>query len=144
MYQRTQDMLYLEYIINNVKEIFKLKQVSEEYYNKWLGCIKYPYPLSPIVLPNLPLNFENFQKVLGIYVKLSTTFHLQINGKADRTIQTLEDMLRDCVIDFKGNWDDNLLLIFDFNNSYHSNIGMDSFDAFYSRRCRYHECWFVV
>jgi len=35
MYQRTQDMLYLEYIINNIKEIFRLKQLSEEYYNKY-------------------------------------------------------------------------------------------------------------
>ena len=35
MYRRTQDMLYLEYIINNIKEIFRLKQLSEEYYNKY-------------------------------------------------------------------------------------------------------------
>ena len=35
MYLRTQDMLYLEYIINNIKEIFRLKQLSEEYYNKY-------------------------------------------------------------------------------------------------------------
>ena len=35
MYQETQDMLYLEYIINNIKEIFRLKQLSEEYYNKY-------------------------------------------------------------------------------------------------------------
>ena len=35
MYQRTQDMLYLEYIINNIKEIFRLKQLSEKYYNKY-------------------------------------------------------------------------------------------------------------
>ena len=35
MYQRTQDMLYLEYIINNIKEIFRLKQLSKEYYNKY-------------------------------------------------------------------------------------------------------------
>ena len=35
MYQRTEDMLYLEYIINNIKEIFRLKQLSEEYYNKY-------------------------------------------------------------------------------------------------------------
>ncbi len=35
MYLRTQDMLYLEYIINNIKEIFRLKQLSKEYYNKY-------------------------------------------------------------------------------------------------------------
>jgi len=35
MYQKTQDMLYLEYIINNINEIFRLKQLAEEYYNKY-------------------------------------------------------------------------------------------------------------
>ena len=35
MYLRTQDMLYLEYIINNIKEIFRLKQLPKEYYNKY-------------------------------------------------------------------------------------------------------------
>ena len=35
MYQITQDMLYLEYIINNINEIFRLKQLSQEYYNKY-------------------------------------------------------------------------------------------------------------
>lgn len=34
MYQRTQDMLYIEYIINNIKEIFRLEQLSKELYNK--------------------------------------------------------------------------------------------------------------
>lgn len=34
MYQRSQDMLYIEYIINNIKEIFRLEQLSKELYNK--------------------------------------------------------------------------------------------------------------
>ena len=44
-------------------------------------------------------------------VNLSTAFHPQTDGKAERTIQTLEDILRDFVIDLKGNWDDHLPLI---------------------------------
>ena len=44
-------------------------------------------------------------------MKLSTAFHPQTDGQAERTIQTLEDMLRACVIDFKGNWDDHLTLL---------------------------------
>ncbi|XP_070020618.1 uncharacterized protein [Nicotiana sylvestris] len=55
--------------------------------------------------------WKSFQKGLGIRVNLSTTFHPQTDGQAKRTIQTLEDMLRACVIDFKGNWDDHLPLI---------------------------------
>ena len=43
-----------------------------------------------------------FQKGLGTQVNLSTSFHLQMDGQAERTIQTLADMLRSCVIDLKG------------------------------------------
>ena len=67
--------------------------------------------------------WKSFQKGLGTQVNLSTTFHLQTDGQAERTIQTLEDMLRACVIDFKGSWDDHLPLIeFTYNNSYYSSI----------------------
>ncbi|WMV33498.1 hypothetical protein MTR67_026883 [Solanum verrucosum] len=45
--------------------------------------------------------WKSFQKGLGTRVKLRTTFHPQIDGQAKRTIKTLEDMLRTCVIDFK-------------------------------------------
>ena len=70
-------------------------------------------------------------------MKLSTNFHPQTDGQAECTIHTLEDMLRTCVIDFKGNWDDHLPLIeFAYNNRYHSTIGMVSFEALYGRRCR--------
>ena len=67
--------------------------------------------------------WKSFQKGRGTQVNLSTTFHPQTDGQTDRTIRTLEDMLRACVIDFKGSWDDHLLLIeFPYNNNYHSNI----------------------
>ncbi|WMV18705.1 hypothetical protein MTR67_012090 [Solanum verrucosum] len=67
------------------------------------------------------------------------------DGQAERTIQTLEDMLRACVIDFKGNWDDHLPLIeFSYNNSYHSSIAMAPFEALYGRRCRSPIGWFEV
>jgi len=70
-------------------------------------------------------------------VNLSTTFHPQIDGQAERTIQTLKYILRACVIDFKGNWDDQLPLIeFACNNSYHSKIRMAPYEALYGRRCR--------
>ena len=55
--------------------------------------------------------WRSFQKGIGTQVKLSTAFHPQTDGQAKPTIQTLEDMLRSCVIDFKGNWDDHLPLI---------------------------------
>ncbi|WMV07709.1 hypothetical protein MTR67_001094 [Solanum verrucosum] len=67
------------------------------------------------------------------------------DGQAERTIQTLEDMLRACVIDFKGNWDDHLPLIeFAYNYSYHSSIQMTPYEALYGRRCRSPIGWFEV
>nr|XP_009606654.1 uncharacterized protein LOC104100975 [Nicotiana tomentosiformis] len=55
--------------------------------------------------------WPSFQEGLGTCVNLSTSFHPQTDGQAERTIQTLEDMLRACVIDFGGNWDDICLLL---------------------------------
>ncbi|WMV29308.1 hypothetical protein MTR67_022693 [Solanum verrucosum] len=67
------------------------------------------------------------------------------DGQAECTIQTLEDMLRACVIDFMGNWDDYFPLIeFVYNNIYHSSIGMALFEAVYGRRCTSPIGWFEV
>ena len=55
--------------------------------------------------------WKSFQKGLGTQVNLSTTFYPQMDGQEERTIQTLEDMLKACVIYFKGSWDDHLSLI---------------------------------
>ncbi|WMV38319.1 hypothetical protein MTR67_031704 [Solanum verrucosum] len=89
--------------------------------------------------------WRSFQSWLGTQVKLSTAFHPQKDGQAERTIQTLEDMLRACVIDFKGNWDDHLPLIeFSYNNSYHSSYSMAPFEALCGRSCRSPVGWFEV
>ncbi|XP_070010308.1 uncharacterized protein [Nicotiana sylvestris] len=70
-------------------------------------------------------------------VNLSIAFHPQTDGQAERMIQTLEDMLRACTLDFKGSWDDHLPLIeFSYNNSFHASIQMSPFEALYGRRCR--------
>ncbi|WMV38094.1 hypothetical protein MTR67_031479 [Solanum verrucosum] len=59
------------------------------------------------------------------------------DGQAEWTIHTLEDMMRACVIDLNSNWDDHLSLIeFAYNNSYHSNIHMDLYEAVYGSICR--------
>ena len=75
----------------------------------------------------------------------STVFHPQIDGQSERTIQTLEDMLRMCVLDFKGSWDKYLLLIeFAYSNNYHSTIRMASYEVLYRRKCRSPLCWIEV
>ncbi|KAL8114564.1 hypothetical protein AgCh_021430 [Apium graveolens] len=73
---------------------------------------------------------------------MSTTYHPQTDGQSERTIQTIEDMLRSCVIDFAGSWDDHLPLIeFSYNNIYHSSIGMPPYEALYGRKCRSPTNW---
>ena len=70
-------------------------------------------------------------------MNLSIAFHPQMDGQAERTIHTLEDMLTACVIDFKGSWVDHLPLVeFAYNNSYHASIKMAPFEALYRRSCR--------
>ncbi|GJW24682.1 putative reverse transcriptase domain-containing protein, partial [Tanacetum coccineum] len=64
------------------------------------------------------------------------------NGQSERTIQTLEDMLRACVMDFEKGCDRHLPLIeFSYNNSYHTSIKAVPFKVLYGRKCRSPICW---
>ncbi|KAD4179016.1 hypothetical protein E3N88_27607 [Mikania micrantha] len=86
--------------------------------------------------------WRNFQEELGTKLLISTAYHPQTDGQSERTIQTLEDMLRACIIDFGGSWDDYLPLAeFSYNNSYHSSIGMPPYEMLYGRKCRTPVCW---
>ncbi|GKF72666.1 putative reverse transcriptase domain-containing protein, partial [Tanacetum coccineum] len=76
---------------------------------------------------------------------MSTAYHSQTDGQSERTIQTLEDMLRACVIDFGKGWERHLPLVeFSYNNSYHASIKAAPFEALYGRKCRSHVCWAKV
>ena len=86
---------------------------------------------------------KSFQNGLGTQVNLSTTFHPQTDGQVERTIQTLEDMLRSCVIDFKCIWEDHVPLI-EFTYTNHSNIQMAPYEGRYGCWCRSHVDWFEV
>ncbi|GJU50072.1 hypothetical protein Tco_1219627 [Tanacetum coccineum] len=87
----------------------------------------------------------SLQKALGTQLDLSTAYHLKTDGKTQRTIQTLEDMLRACVIDFRSSWDRHLPLVeFSYNNSYHDSIKAALFEALYGRKCRSPVCWSEV
>ncbi|GKF09216.1 putative reverse transcriptase domain-containing protein [Tanacetum coccineum] len=68
-----------------------------------------------------------------------------MNGQSERTIQTLEDMLRACVIDFGKGWFNHLPLVeFSYNNSYHASIKAAPLEALYYRKCRLPVCWAEV
>nr|GEX22804.1 putative reverse transcriptase domain-containing protein [Tanacetum cinerariifolium] len=65
---------------------------------------------------------------------MSTAYHLETDGQSERTIQTLEDMLQACVIDFGKGWEKHLPLVeFSYNNSYHASIKATPFEALYGR-----------
>ncbi|GJX53637.1 putative reverse transcriptase domain-containing protein [Tanacetum coccineum] len=88
---------------------------------------------------------RSFQKALGTRLDMSTAYHPQTDRQSERTIQTLEDMLRTCAIDFGNGWDRHLPLIeFSYNNSYHMSIKAAPFEALYGRKCRSPICWAEV
>ncbi|GJU18712.1 putative reverse transcriptase domain-containing protein [Tanacetum coccineum] len=72
----------------------------------------------------------SLQKALGTQLDLSTAYHPETDGQSERTIQTLEDMLR--------------AFEFSYNNSYHASIKAAPFEALYGRKCRSPVCWSEV
>ncbi|EOY08454.1 DNA/RNA polymerases superfamily protein [Theobroma cacao] len=85
------------------------------------------------------------QEALGTKLDFSTAFHPQTDGQSERTIQTLEDMLRACVIDLGVRWEQYLPLVeFAYNNSFQTSIQMAPFEALYGRRCRSPIGWLEV
>nr|GFA31140.1 putative reverse transcriptase domain-containing protein [Tanacetum cinerariifolium] len=84
-------------------------------------------------------------KALGTSLDMSTTYQPETNGQSERSIQTLEDMLRAYAIDFGKGWVNHLPLVkFSYNNSYHASIKDAPFEALYGRKCRSPVCWTEV
>ncbi|GJS35200.1 putative reverse transcriptase domain-containing protein [Tanacetum coccineum] len=89
--------------------------------------------------------WRSFQKALGTDLSMSTAYHLETDGQSERTIQTLEDMLRACVIDFGKCRVKHLPLAkFSYNNSYHASIKAAPYEALYGQKCRSPVCWAEV
>nr|GFC09433.1 putative reverse transcriptase domain-containing protein [Tanacetum cinerariifolium] len=76
---------------------------------------------------------------------MSIAYHPKTDGQSERNIQTLEDMLRACAIDFGKGWVNHLPLVeFSYNNNYHASIKAAPFEALYGRKCRSPVCWTEV
>ncbi|GJT87485.1 putative reverse transcriptase domain-containing protein [Tanacetum coccineum] len=89
--------------------------------------------------------WKALQKALGTRLNMSTSYHPETDGQSEHTIQTLEDMLRVCVMDFRGSWDTHLSLVeFSYNNSYHKSIQCAPFKALYGRKYRSPVIWAEV
>ncbi|GKE71070.1 putative reverse transcriptase domain-containing protein [Tanacetum coccineum] len=89
--------------------------------------------------------WQSLQSALGTQLDMSTAYHPETDRQSERTIQTLKDMLRACVIDFGKGWERHLPLVeFSYNNSYHASIKAAPFEALYGRKCRSPVCWAKV
>nr|GEV52354.1 hypothetical protein [Tanacetum cinerariifolium] len=89
--------------------------------------------------------WKSLNKVLGTRLDMSIAYHTETDGQSERTIQTLEDMLRACVLDFGKGWDKHLPLVeFSYNNNCHTSIKAALFKALYGRKCRSLVCWAEV
>ncbi|KAI3788521.1 hypothetical protein L2E82_01290 [Cichorium intybus] len=134
----TKSDLFLAY-----KETASLGELAQLYIDEVIR--RYGAPLSIVSDrdPRFTSNFwDSLQEKMGTRIKMSTAYHPQTDGQSKRTIQTLEDMLRSCAIDFGGSWDQHLPLVeFSYNNSYHSRFKMPPFEALYGRKCRTPVCW---
>nr|GEY92543.1 putative reverse transcriptase domain, ribonuclease H-like domain, aspartic peptidase domain protein [Tanacetum cinerariifolium] len=89
--------------------------------------------------------WQSMQSALGNQLDISMAYHPETDGQSERTIQTVKDMLRACVIDFGKGWERHLPLVeFSYNNNYHASIKAALFKALYGRKCRSPFCWAEV
>nr|GEZ42958.1 putative reverse transcriptase domain-containing protein [Tanacetum cinerariifolium] len=128
--------------------ITKLPKSSQGFDTIWVivdRLTKYAHFLP--IRENDPLDklARSFQKALGTDISMSTAYHPEIDGQSKRTIQTLEDMPRACVINFGKGWVIHFPLAeFSYNNSYHAGIKVAPYEALYGRKCRSPVCWAEV
>jgi transposase InsO family protein len=127
-----------------VKTTYSAAQYAKLYVERIVSLHGVPLSIISDRGPQFTAHFwRSFQAALGTRLDLSTAFHPQTDGQSERTIQILEDMLRACVLDLGGSWDQYLpLMEFAYNNSYQSSIQMAPFEALYGRRCRSPIGWF--
>ncbi|KAL8119581.1 hypothetical protein AgCh_016907 [Apium graveolens] len=126
-----------------INERFSLNKLVHMYFKEIVVCHGVPVSIVSDRDPRFNSRFwKSFQECLGMRLNMSTAYHPQMDDQSERTIQTIEDMLRVCAIDFKGSWDEHLPLVeFAYNNSYHANIGMPPYEALYGRKCRSPVYW---
>ncbi|KAI3756078.1 hypothetical protein L1987_55891 [Smallanthus sonchifolius] len=130
----------------SIKETDKLDKLTRTYLKEVVS--RHGVPIS--IISDCDARFtsrfwQSLHKALGTRLDMSTAYHPQNDGQTERTIQTLEDMLRACEIDFGNSWESHLSLVeFSYNKSYHTSIKAAPFEALYGRKCRSPICWAEV
>ncbi|KAK6229056.1 hypothetical protein SCA6_018007 [Theobroma cacao] len=126
-----------------VHSTYSIEKLAQLYIDEIVRLHGVPVSIVSYRDPRFTSRFwPKFQEALETKLKFSTAFHPQTDGQSERTIQTMEDTLRACVVDFLGSWDRHLPLVeFAYNNSFQSSIGMAPYEALYGRKCRTPLCW---
>ncbi|GJT67827.1 putative reverse transcriptase domain-containing protein, partial [Tanacetum coccineum] len=129
-----------------MKEIDSMEKLTRQYLKEVVS--RHGVPVSIIFDQDSKFTshfWKSLNKALGTKLDMSMAYHPQIDGQSERTIQTLEDMLREYVMNFGKGWDRHLPLIkFSYNNSYHTSIKAAPFETLYGRKCRSPICWAEV
>nr|GEZ85479.1 putative reverse transcriptase domain-containing protein [Tanacetum cinerariifolium] len=95
--------------------------------------------------PNMKADIATYVSKCLTCAKVKVEHQRPSGFQSERTIQTLEDMLRACAIDFGKGWVNHFPLVeFSYNNSYHASIKAAPFEALYGRKYRSPVCWTEV
>ncbi|GKA30782.1 putative reverse transcriptase domain-containing protein [Tanacetum coccineum] len=127
----------------HMRENYKMHRLARLYLNEIVSRNGVPISIISDRDSRFTSRFwQSMQEALGTRLDMSMAYHPHTNGQSECTIQTLEDMLRACVLDFRGSWDVHLPLVeFSYNNSYHSSVRCASFEALYGRKCHSPIMW---
>nr|GEX38629.1 hypothetical protein [Tanacetum cinerariifolium] len=121
-----------------MREDYKMDRLARLYMNKIVAIHGVPISIISDRDSRFTSKFwQSMQEALGTRLDMSKAYNPQTDGQSERTIQTLEDMLRACFLDFEGSWDVHLSLVeFLHNNNYHSSVRCNPFEALYGRKYR--------
>nr|GEX69707.1 hypothetical protein [Tanacetum cinerariifolium] len=127
------DRLTKSTIFTPIRETDPMDKLARIYLKEVVTGYEIPISIISDRDPRFASNFwSSIQNALGTRLDMSITYHPETDGQSERTIQTLEDMLRACAIDFGKGWVNHLLLVkFSYNNSYHASINAAPFEALY-------------
>ncbi|GJT13402.1 putative reverse transcriptase domain-containing protein [Tanacetum coccineum] len=129
-----------------IREDYKTEKLARIYINEIVARHGMPVSIISDRDGRFASHFwQALQEALGTKLHMSTAYHPETDGQSECIIQTLEDMLRACVMDFGGSWDTHLPLVeFSYNNSYHMSVKCAPFEALYGRKCRSPVIWTEV
>nr|GFB56303.1 putative reverse transcriptase domain-containing protein [Tanacetum cinerariifolium] len=136
------DRLTKSAIFTPIRETDPLEKLAKLYLKDVVTRHRIPVSIICDHDPRFASRFwRTLQKDLGTSLDMSMTYHPETDGQSERTIQTLEDMLCACAIDFGKGWVNHLPLVeFSYNNSYHASIKAAPFETLYGRKCRSPVC----